>query len=139
MRIVAAFARRRSPSLCAGVFLVAVPARADRLPGHVVPSHYDLSFAVDLARARFDGVETIHVEIGQPTRTVVLHAIEIAFREVTITAGSATQKATVSLNEAQQTATLTVRRELAEGARGHPHHLTRHPQRQAPRLLPEHR
>ena len=102
-------------ALCAGVFTFAVPALADRLPPGVVPSHYDLAFAVDLARARFDGTETIRVQVEQPTRTVVLHAIEITFREVTITAGSATQKASVSLNDAQQTATLTVPNALPTG------------------------
>jgi aminopeptidase N len=109
---------RRIP-LAAGLIacvLAAIPAHADRLPSHVVPTHYNLAFDVDLARARFQGVETIHVEIGQPTRTVTLHAIEIAFREVTITTGSVTQKATVLLDEPQQTATLTVPRELAKGS-----------------------
>ena len=94
---------------------VAAPARADRLPAGIAPSHYDLAFTVDLARARFDGVETIRVQVDQPTRTVVLHAIEITFREVTIAAGSATQTAGVSLNEAQQTATLTVPNALPKG------------------------
>src|SRR5580765_4009314 len=93
----------------------AMPARADRLPGHVVPSHYDLAFAVNLARAQFDGVETIRVEIDQPTRTVVLHAIEIAFHDVTIAAGSTTQKAAVALDEQQQTATFTVPRAIRKG------------------------
>ncbi len=107
---------RISVATCAGLLaLAAAPARADRLPAGVIPSHYDLAFTVDLARARFDGTETIRVQIEQPTRTVVLHAIEITFREVTIAAGSATQKASVSLNEAQQTATLTVPNALPTG------------------------
>src|SRR6185295_18915505 len=111
------FPNRASLATCLiGLGLVAAPARADRLPGDVVPSHYDLSFAVDLPRARFEGVETIRVEIGEPTRTVVLHALEIAFREVTIRAGSTVQKATVSLNQDQQTATLTVPRALPKGS-----------------------
>jgi aminopeptidase N len=107
--------RTRLAIVLVGIVLLASPARADRLSGHVAPSHYTLSFSVDLAHARFEGVETIHVEIDQATRTVVLHAIEIAFHDVTITAGSATQKATVSLDEQQQTATFTVRKELAKG------------------------
>src|SRR5713101_3743611 len=95
--------------------LFSTPTHADRLPATVVPNHFDLSFAVDLAGARFDGIETIRVDISQPTRSVVLHAIEISFHDVTITAGSAAQKATVSLNEQQQTATLTVAQLLATG------------------------
>jgi aminopeptidase N len=101
------------------IALLSAPAaaRADRLPAGVVPSHYDLAFTVDLARARFEGVETIRVDIEQPTRTVVLHALEISFGSVTITAaGTATQTASVTPNEPQQTATLTVSRTLPKGA-----------------------
>ncbi len=98
-----------------GGTLFATPVYAQRLPPTAVPSHYDLAFTVDLAGARFDGVETIHVDIPQPTRTIVLHAIEIRFHDVTITAGSATQTATVSLDEQQQTATLTVPQAIARG------------------------
>jgi puromycin-sensitive aminopeptidase len=87
-----------------------------RLPTTVIPSHYDLSFAVDLQRARFDGSETIQVTIVQPTRTVLLNAADIAFRDVTIGTGASAQKATVSLSDVYQTATLTVPKPLARGA-----------------------
>src|SRR5258708_13927537 len=86
--------------------LVGAPARAERLPATVVPNHYDLSFAVDLAGARFDGIETIPVEIGRPTRTVVLHALEIAFPDVTVGARPTTQKAPAALHQRHPTATL---------------------------------
>ena len=91
-------------------------ASAQRLPAGVTPSHYDLNFDVDLAKARFDGTETIRVDIAQPTRAIVLNAAEIAFREVTIESGSTRQTATVSLNETQQTATFTVPQPLPKGA-----------------------
>jgi aminopeptidase N len=103
------------PAALALVLLAAATARADRLPAGVVPSHYDLSFTVDLAHARFEGAETIRVDVAQPTRTVVLHALEIAFHNVTITAGTTTQTASVTLNEPQQTATLTVPNALPRG------------------------
>jgi aminopeptidase N len=92
------------------------PARAQRLPVTVAPSHYDLSFTVDLQRARFEGTETIKVDVAQPTRTIVLNAAEIAFRDVTIGTGAAAQKASVSLSEPLQTATLTVAKPIARGA-----------------------
>jgi aminopeptidase N len=92
-------------------------ARAQwRLPTTVTPTHYDLSFAVDLQRARFDGSETIQVNIVQPTRTVLLNAADIAFHDVTIGAGASAQRATVSLSDVYQTATLTVPKPLARGA-----------------------
>ncbi len=91
-------------------------ASAQRLPAGVTPSHYDLSFDVDLAHARFSGVETITVDLAQPTRTIVLNAAEITFREVTIDSGTTTQSASVSLDGAREMATLTVPRQLARGA-----------------------
>ena len=57
--------------------LVALPASAQRLPTNVTPSHYDLSFVVDLPGERFEGTETIRVQVAEPTRTVVLNAFEI--------------------------------------------------------------
>jgi puromycin-sensitive aminopeptidase len=87
-----------------------------RLPTTVTPSHYDLSFAVDIPHARFDGTETIRVDLAEPTRSIVLNAVEIAFREVTIGTGASLQRATVSLNDLYQAATLTVPKTLPRGA-----------------------
>ena len=98
-----------------GLFLFASPAWAQRLPTTVKPDRYDLKFVVDLANARFDGVETIHVTVASPTPKVVLNAAEITFAEVTIGAGAAAQKASVSLNANDQTATLSVPQALAAG------------------------
>jgi aminopeptidase N len=104
--------------LLAAAFLVASiasPAFAQRLPTTVLPEHYDLKFTVDLRQARFEGVEAIDVQVGEPTATVVLHALDIQFHEVTIGTGAAAQKATVSLSEDDQTATLTVAKPLPKG------------------------
>ncbi|HMB80105.1 MAG TPA: hypothetical protein VKI43_08570, partial [Vicinamibacterales bacterium] len=100
----------------AAALLTALPASAQRLPTSVSPSHYDLAFVVDLAHERFDGTETIRVQVAEPTTKVVLNAAEIQFREVTIGSGAAAQAATVALDEANQTATLTVPTPLAKGA-----------------------
>jgi aminopeptidase N len=97
------------------VVLLASPASAQRLPTTVVPEHYDLKLTVDLRQARFEGIEAIDVQVGDPTATVVLHAVDIQFHEVTIGTGSAAQRATVSLNENDQTATLTVAKPLQKG------------------------
>src|SRR5580765_3456488 len=99
----------------AGILLIALPASAQRLPTIVTPSHYDLAFSVDLNRERFEGTETIRVEVAEPTARVVLHAFEIQFREVTIGTGPSAQTATVTLDEASQTAALTVAKPLAKG------------------------
>ncbi|MGB7220642.1 MAG: M1 family metallopeptidase [Vicinamibacterales bacterium] len=91
------------------------PASAERLPRTVVPSHYDLAFVVDLERARFEGTETVRVQIGQPTSRIVLNAAEIEFRTVTIGSGATAQQATVMLDATSETATLTVPRPLPRG------------------------
>jgi aminopeptidase N len=99
----------------AGLVLSALPASAQRLPAIVTPDHYDLGFVVDLAHERFDGMETIKVHVAEPTARIVLNAVEIRFHEVTIGTGTAAQKADVSLDEANQTAALTVARALPKG------------------------
>src|SRR3954468_6969810 len=103
-------------ALLAATFLTALPASAQRLPTTVVPSHYDLAFVVDLARERFEGTETIQVDVKESTAKVVLNALDIDFHEVTVGSGAAAQTATVTLDEPSQTATLTVPKPLPKGA-----------------------
>src|ERR1051325_9498274 len=100
----------RLPILIAvsGVLSIATQASAQRLPTTVTPSHYDLAFVVDLPGEKFEGTETIRAQVAETTRTIVLNAFEIQFREVTIGSGAAAQTATVTLDESAQTATLTV-------------------------------
>jgi aminopeptidase N len=105
---------RLATLLCAAA-AAASPAYAQRLPRTATPVHYDLSFAVDIAHARFDGTETIHVQVPQPTARIVLNAAQITFRSVTIDAAGLTQTAAVSLDGASQMATLTVEHPLPAG------------------------
>jgi aminopeptidase N len=109
--------RFRVPLALALAALAASPAAAQRLPSTVLPSHYDLAFAVDLAHERFEGNETIQIQVEEPTAKVVLHAVDITFRDVSMTGGGtgAPQTAAVALDETAQTATLTVGRALARG------------------------
>jgi aminopeptidase N len=102
-------------TVLAGLLLTVAPASAQRLPGTVTPRHYDLAFDVNLGAATFAGVETIEVELAEPSRRIVLHALEIRFSEATIAAGGVTQKASVSLDVPTQTAALVVPRELPRG------------------------
>src|SRR5688572_13663774 len=76
----------------------AEPVSSQRLPPTATPEHYDLAFVVDLSRQRFEGTETIRVRIDQPTTRIVLHAAELVFQEVTISAGGTTHAAAVSLD-----------------------------------------
>ena len=91
------------------------PAIAQRLPGTVIPEHYDLTFDVDLAAARFKGDTRIQVQVAAPTQRVVLNALEMSIEEATITAGGTTQTARAVLDVPTQTATLTVSRPVPAG------------------------
>src|SRR5436309_1346884 len=89
---------------------------AQRLPTTATPTHYDLAFVVDLERARFDGDETIRLHLEQPTSTIVLNAAEIQFGDVTVGTGTSVQKASVTIDQRNETVTLTVPKRLPKGA-----------------------
>jgi aminopeptidase N len=108
--------RSRVRLLAAALILAPLPVSAQRLPAIITPDHYDLAFNVDLAHNRFDGTETIKVRAAEPTSRVVLHALDITFHEVTIGIAAAAQRATVTLDESAQTATLTVPKPIARGS-----------------------
>jgi aminopeptidase N/puromycin-sensitive aminopeptidase len=78
-----------------------------RLPTTVIPTHYTLKLSPDLKSATFSGEEAIDVNIQQPTRSITLNAIEIAFQSVTIDFNGSQQTGTVSLDAAKQQATFT--------------------------------
>src|SRR5262252_2140576 len=107
--------RPYAPLLFAAL-LFASPVSAQRLPSGVTPEHYDLTFVVDLAHERFDGTEVIHVNLAAETTRIVLNAVDIDFREVTIGAGGTSQKATVTADATAQTATFTVPRPIPAGS-----------------------
>jgi len=94
---------------------IASPALAQRLSGTVVPDHYTLAFDPDLDAETFRGRATIEVTVTEPTTSITLHAAEITFGEVTITAGGRTQTATVTTDARTETATLTVPERIGEG------------------------
>src|SRR5262245_58729620 len=102
--------------LACGLFLVLpMSASAQRLAGTVVPDSYTLSFAPDLQKDIFKGRETIGVQLKVPTSSITLHAAEIAFNEVRIEGGGREQIARVTLDDKNETATLTVPQQLPAG------------------------
>jgi aminopeptidase N len=94
---------------------LAAPAFAQRLPGGVTPEHYTLWFAPDLAKATFKGRETIRVQLAKPTTTITLHAAEITFADVSVTAAGQTQKARVSEDAKNEMVTFSVDRPVPAG------------------------
>jgi aminopeptidase N len=95
--------------------LVANPVFGQRLPSTVVPEHYDLHFTPDFATNTFGGEATIRVRLTEPSQRITLHAVEIEFQEVAISAGGKTLPAAVALNAESETATLTVPTRLEAG------------------------
>ena len=93
----------------------AATASAQRLPATVRPDQYDLRFVVDIAHARFDGTETIRVDVQEPTSRIVLNAADLQFRDAVVGRGPSAQHATVTFDESAQQATLTVPRRIDRG------------------------
>ena len=94
-------------SFAALAVLFSLALHAQRLPDTVIPAHYALSLTPDLKAATFSGVESIDVVVNQPTKTVILNAIEIAFQSVTVTANGKRQAAVVTLDPSKEQATFT--------------------------------
>lgn len=87
---------------------------AQRLPTTVLPEHYKLTLAPDLKAATFSGVESIDVDIRQPSDSITLNAAEITFQSVTILQGEQ-QTAKVTLDKDNEQATFTFPHELHAG------------------------
>ena len=103
--------------LLAGLFLCLVSVcAAQRLPELAVPDNYKLTFAPDFTKNNFTGDEIIQVRVLKPTSEIVLNAAEIDFEAVTITSGSATQKAQVTVDKEKEIATLTVGNAIQPGS-----------------------
>jgi aminopeptidase N/puromycin-sensitive aminopeptidase len=88
---------------------------AQRLPSTVRPEHYALTLTPDLKAATFAGVESIDLDLAEPTTSITLNAAEIAFQSVTVTAAGKTQRAAISLGADKQQATFTFPEKLPAG------------------------
>ena len=91
-------------------------AGAQRLPEVARPENYKLTFTPDLDKAKFEGDETITLRVLKPTSEITLNAVDIDFHDVTITSGSATQKAKVTAEKDKEMIVLTVEKPLAAGS-----------------------
>jgi len=90
-------------------------ANAQRLPSIARPDNYKLTFTPDLENARFDGDETISIQILKPTSEIMLNAADIRFHDVTITSSAGTQRATVREEKRNEMVALAVEKPLAAG------------------------
>jgi len=90
-------------------------AAAQRLPQGVVPQHYTLTFAPDLAKATFTGEETILIQVMRSTATITLNAAELQFQEASVTQGESTRPAQYAFAPEKEQATLTLAAPLELG------------------------
>jgi aminopeptidase N/puromycin-sensitive aminopeptidase len=95
--------------------LLAGCAAAQRLPRIAVPESYRLNFGLNFTLDNFAGTESIQVQVLKPTTQIVLNAVNIDFRQASIGSGGVTQTASISLDEAAETATLAVDKAIPAG------------------------
>jgi aminopeptidase N len=90
-------------------------ASAQRLPETARPENYTLTFTPDLENAKFEGDETITMQVLKPTTEITLNAVDIDFHDVSITSGSTTQKVKVAPKKEKEMVVLMVQEPLPAG------------------------
>jgi aminopeptidase N len=93
-----------------------IAAPAQRLPRTAIPEHYDLHLTPDFDTDTFAGQVSIRVRLDEPAQSITLNSAEIELHEVTIASGGSAQPATVALDAAAETATLSVPKPIAAGS-----------------------
>ncbi len=58
-----------------------------RLPKNIVPLRYTLRVDPDIAKARFQGTESVTLDIRQPVRQIVLHSVGLEITEAALKSG----------------------------------------------------
>lgn len=106
---------RKRVALVLFFVLTAIPSFAQRLPGGIVPRHYDITVEPNLAEATFGGTEKIAVRLEKPATAVVLNAAEITFDRVSVISAGRTQEATVTADADKEQVTFTVPRQMPAG------------------------
>jgi aminopeptidase N/puromycin-sensitive aminopeptidase len=102
-----------APAVFLCIFLT--PLHAQRLPQTVRPEHYTLILTPDLKAATFSGIETIDVNLAEPTDHITLNAAGITFESVIVSTGGKQQKAAVTLDKDKQQVTFTFAEKLPAG------------------------
>lgn len=97
--------------------LAATPVTT-QLPRSVRPTHYAVSVVPHAATLNFDGKVTVDIEVLQPTASITLNAIDMAFSSVQLTpvAGKLAFAAPkVTVDDKDQTATFTFSQPIPKG------------------------
>ena len=96
----------------------AVELVTTQLPRGVVPHYYDIAVTPHAETLTFDGAVTVALDVLQPTRHITLHALDLEFSSVVLTAADGTELPApqVSVDPADQTATFTFAEPVPAGA-----------------------
>ena len=88
-----------------------------QLPRTARPQHYRVEITPHAAQMRFDGKVSIDLEVLQPTASIVLQAAGMRFGKSQLqpAGGGKTMPVTISVDEANQTASFSVAAPLAPG------------------------
>ncbi len=84
------------------------------LPASVTPQHYRIDIKPDAGALTFKGTVQIDVTVHRPTDIIVLNSADIVIDRAAVSGGTAV--AAIRYDEAVQTATLTLGREIKPGA-----------------------
>ncbi|HEV2397305.1 MAG TPA: M1 family metallopeptidase [Candidatus Sulfotelmatobacter sp.] len=106
---------KRTLTLLTFALLTVSMAAAQRLPEIARPTNYKLTFTPDLENAKFEGEETIAIQVLKPTSKITLNAVDIDFHDVTIAGSGMQQKAIVTPEKEKEMVVLSVEKPLAEG------------------------
>ena len=97
------------------LLVVSPLAAATRLPQNVVPDHYSIRIAPDLAAETFAGEETIDLTVKEPVDSITMHASDLALHDVYVDGGGKRLAATVSADAPNETVTLKLAETLPPG------------------------
>ncbi|MEP6956160.1 MAG: M1 family metallopeptidase, partial [Chthoniobacterales bacterium] len=85
-----------------------------KLPKQVVPQEYAIRIAPDVTKHTFAGSETIKLEVRQPTRELVLNALELEIASASLD-GKRLTKSALKLDPKEETLTISLPNELKTG------------------------
>jgi aminopeptidase N len=87
-----------------------------QLPRNVRPSHYAVSITPHADKLTFDGKVAVDIDVLEPTRTVTLNAIDMAFSSATLTPrGGKPLTAKLGVDDKAQTATFSFDKPVPAG------------------------
>ena len=114
---------RRLAAMLALMFLISGAACAEpvfsfdstpgKLPKTVVPIRYSIELKPDSESLALPGVETVDIDVREPTARITLNAVSTTFAAVTIDGDA--QRAEVVLDTTAETATFTFAQPIAVG------------------------